>query len=176
MDLCEEGGRYLQVVDAALVGRCAESCDVAHYPPAKSDEDRPAVGPGAQQLAVKRVQALPGLVRLAVAKHDAQAAGTGRRKGGFEARGIEWRDRFVGDDRRQAPRDVRHEGPGVVEEAGADVDWIGAAAELDAQRARLAHRAPPAAVSCSRIAASTRLTNVEVLWDPVSTIACAQSR
>ena len=42
--------------------------------------------------------------------------------------------------------------------------------------ARLAHRAPPTAVSCSRIAASTRLTNVEVLWDPVSTITCAQSQ
>jgi hypothetical protein len=129
----KQRGGDLDEGHAALVARRGEAGHVADHAAAQSDQRGLALGAVGQERIENQVQRLPVLVGLAVRQHHLRhrhPAGFQRRR---QLRQIERRHRGVGHHHHALLRQMRQDQIGLGQQAGADVDGVGAVAEVDGE-------------------------------------------
>ncbi len=133
IDLRQQRGGNLDEGHAALVARRREPGHVADHPAAQRDQRGLALGALGQQRIENQVQRFPVLVCFAVRQHHLRhrhPAGFQRRR---QLRQIQRRHRGIGHDHHALLRQMRQDQPGLAQQAGADVDGVGAVAEVDGE-------------------------------------------
>src|SRR5688572_11031211 len=161
--LSKQRGGYLDEWHATLVDRGGKAREVANHAAAQGNDQRVAAAASLQQIIEQAVEGLPALGLFAIGDDDlGNARAVHCTPHSLE---IDGRNPLVGHDRRGAARQVRAIELGCIENAGADVDRVGAAAEGYAERF---HAVP----SCS----SRPRASTWTLWRAVSTTRSAISR
>jgi hypothetical protein len=162
VDLREQRGRDLDVVEAAQQDRGGEAGEVADDPAAERDQRRPALDHLRQDLVEQPLEASHALGRLAGRQHDPAGHDGGRLEARFqrgEVTGL--RQMVIGHDHhgmlaQQGPQQAA----GARQQTGTDHDLVAAVAELDREAAGAGHgglAARAAAGSAARMRPTTAL-------------------
>src|SRR5258708_4700306 len=158
-------GRPLQQGNAGLVNRGGKPGQIADHPAAERDDERIAAAACCQQRVEHALEARPALRLLAIVEHDLDHARVCRLERLLHARQIKRRHDLVGHHGRAAGWKMRRVQRRRIEDAGADVNRIGALAGRYAE-----------AFHCSSSLSSRSRASARTLWVPVSTTRSATPR
>src|SRR5437588_94286 len=150
---------------AALVNRGGKPGEIADHPAPERDDERIAAAARREQRVEGALEARPALRLLAVVEHDLSDARARRLERLSHAREIKRCHDLVGHHGRAAGGKMRRVQRRRIEDAGADVNRIGALAERYAE-----------AFHCSSSFSSSSRASACTLWDPVSSTRSATPR
>ena len=116
--LCEQGRRYLDIVDAALIARCGEAADITDDPAAQRHETCVAMEAVFHERIDDRRERLQGFVVFAIGQNQSVLV-VGRERP-LERGEIQWRDDLIRDDQDLASRDALREHIRLTQQPRAD--------------------------------------------------------